>query len=179
VDIEVRTVTRERWADLQALFTRSIGPRGGKPVTQGCWCMFWRADKATFERGWGRGKQRGEGNRAALHRLVDEEREPGLLAYVDGRPAGWCSIAPRLEFVRLETSRSLAPVDDQPVWSVACFYIDPEVQRHGIGGALLHAAVTHAQARGATIVEGYPSKPGDDDPSPGWSRCSPRLGSSR
>jgi GNAT superfamily N-acetyltransferase len=163
VPIDVLPATPERWSDLVDLFERR-GPRGGRPVTDACWCMYWRLDKVAFGRGWGRGEQRGVDNRAALRSLVDEGRVPGVLAYLDGQAVGWCSIAPREEFVRLEASRPLARLDDQPVWSVVCFYIDRQFQRQGVGLALLQGAVEHARAHGATIVEGYPSKPGDDDP---------------
>ena len=123
----------------------------------------------------GSGRTRGAGNKAALHAIVDGGRIPGLLAYEDGTPVGWCSVAPREEFVALESSRTLARIDDRPVWSVVCFYIDREFQRHGVGTALLEAAVDHARANGATIVEGYPSKPGDRDPFTASRRCSRML----
>jgi len=168
VAIDVQPVTSERWADLEVLFERIRGPRGGKPVTAACWCMAWRLPSDAFKAGWGSGRTRGAGNKAALHAIVDGGRIPGLLAYEDGTPVGWCSVAPREEFVALESSRTLARIDDRPVWSVVCFYIDREFQRHGVGTALLEAAVDHARANGATIVEGYPSKPGDRDPFTGF-----------
>lgn len=46
------------------------------------------------------------------------------LAYHEGHSVGWCSVAPRGEFPRLERSRILRPVDRQPVWSVVCFFVD-------------------------------------------------------
>jgi GNAT superfamily N-acetyltransferase len=165
--IEVLPVTPDRWADLEDLFERP-GPRGGQPVSSGCWCMYWRLEGRRFDEFWGRGKERGAGNKAEMRSLVKQGREPGLLAYVDGMPAGWCSVAPREEFRRLERSRTLAPVDDQPVWSIVCFYIHARYKRRGIAQALLRAAVDHAVSRGATIVEGYPVRPGDSDPYTGF-----------
>jgi hypothetical protein len=46
-------VTPERWPDLERLF----GPRG---ACGGCWDMWWRAERSTFE------AQQGDGNRAAF-----------------------------------------------------------------------------------------------------------------
>jgi GNAT superfamily N-acetyltransferase len=155
--MEVAPVTDERWDDLVALFTRP-GPRGGKPVTNGCWCMFWRREPAAFRRGWG------GGNRAAMRRLVREGREPGLLAYADGEPVGWISIAPREEFVRLERSRVLKRVAERPVWSVVCFYLHRDWRRRGVGSALLRGALEYAREKGAEVVEAYGSKPTDEDP---------------
>jgi GNAT superfamily N-acetyltransferase len=165
---EIHPVTSERWGDLERLFERPLGPRGGKPVTAACWCMAWRAPADEFRRGWGSGATRGQGNKAALRTVVDDGRVPGLLAYADGEPVGWCSIAPREDFVALESSRALARIDDQPVWSVVCFYVDPSAKRAGLGTTLLRAAVDYARSCGARIVEGYACKPGDRDPFTGF-----------
>jgi GNAT superfamily N-acetyltransferase len=141
--ISVEPLIAERWGDLEAVF----GPRG---AVGGCWCMWWRLTGAEFSR------SAGDGNRAALRALVDEGRVPGLLAYVDGQPVGWCSVAPREEFGRLDRSRVLKPVDDEPVWSIVCFYIRPGHRGQGVGRALVDAAVEHARQGGARALEAYP-----------------------
>ena len=98
-------------------------------------------------------------NRSAFERIVADGGEPGLLAYQDGVPVGWISVAPRAAHPQLLRSPTLAPEDpDEPdVYSITCFYVHPSAQRQGIRGALLDAAVEHARSRGATAVEGYPS----------------------
>jgi GNAT superfamily N-acetyltransferase len=55
----------------------------------------------------------------------------------------------------------LSPVDDQPVWSITCFFVARPYRRRGVTVELLEAAVRHARAHGARIVEGYPIEPGD------------------
>lgn len=147
--VEVHPATPERWGDLVKLF----GPKG---AYAGCWCMWFRLTNAQFERG------SGQGNRRRLKRLVDDGREPGLLAYLDGEPVGWVSVAPREEYGRVERSPTLKRVDDRPVWSIVCFYIDRKRRGEGIGAALLDAAVDHAARRGARLVEGYPEIPRTD-----------------
>ena len=144
--IEVKPVTPDRWNDLATLF----GPRG---ACAGCWCMFYRRPRAEFSKG------KGEGNRRALQSLVRRGEEPGLLAYADGEPVGWCSVAPREQFPSLERSRVLAPIDDKPVWSVTCFFVARGWRRKGITVALLRAAALRAAERGARILEGYPIAP--------------------
>lgn len=146
VGVSCRPATSARWRDLEELF----GPRG---ACGGCWCMWLRLSRAQFA------AQKGEGNRRALRRLVRTGRPPGLLAYADGHAVGWCSVAPREEFLRLETSRTLRRVDDRPVWSVVCFFVAKPWRRRGVTVALLQAAVEHARRHGATIVEGYPVAP--------------------
>jgi hypothetical protein len=49
--------------------------------------------------------------RQGLKALVDNGTPTGLLAYVDGAPAGWCSLGPRETFGRLVRSRTLLPPD--------------------------------------------------------------------
>jgi len=165
--IDVRPVTPERWGDMVDLFERP-GPRGGRQVSSGCWCMYWRLDGKAFDEFWGRGDERGAGNKAEMAAIVGAGRVPGLLAYTDGLPVGWVSVAPREEFPRIERSRALKPVDDQPVWSIVCFYVHRAAHRQGVGRALLEAAVEHARANGARIVEAYAVEAGDGDPYTGF-----------
>jgi GNAT superfamily N-acetyltransferase len=116
--------------------------------------MWWRQTRREWE------AKRGEVNRSELRRIVDSGETPGLLAYVDGQPAGWCAVQPRDAFPRLERSRRLRRVDDRPVWSVVCFFVAKPYRRRGVTTALLEAAVEHAAQAGAQIVEGYPVDPG-------------------
>ncbi len=143
---EIHPVTPDRWPDLEALF----GPQG---AYGGCWCMWFRLTREQFRR------DHGAANRQAMRRIVEAGEVPGLLAYADGRPAGWVSVAPRPVFGSIERSRVLKRIDDEPVWSIVCFYIDKGFRRQGLMAGLLRAAVEHARGRGARIVEGYPVEP--------------------
>jgi len=58
-----------------------------------------------------------------------------------------------------ERFRALPRIDDQPVWSVACFFVDRRLRNAGVTRVLLRAAVEYAQSRGAQVVEGYPVDP--------------------
>jgi GNAT superfamily N-acetyltransferase len=96
-------------------------------------------------------------NRLALQALVAGEQEPGILAYSStGRPVGWLALAPRELYPRLAHSPTLAPVDDTPVWSITCFFVEKKHRRKGITVELLKAAVEHVKKQGGKIVEGYP-----------------------
>lgn len=143
--LTIRPVTPDRWDDLVALF----GPRG----VYGCWCMWWRQSAEEFKR------KAYEPNRRAMRKIVAAGERPGLLAYRDGVPVGWASVAPHEQFGRNERSRVLGPVDDEKVWSIVCFYIHRKERAAGVGSALLAAAVDEAAKRGAKIVEGYPVDP--------------------
>ena len=139
-------VTPERWPDLETLF----GERG---ACGGCWCMFWRLKRSVWEEG------KGETNKLALRVIVENDERPGVLAYIGGEPVGWCSIAPREDFVALGRSRVLAAVDEIPVWSISCLFIAKAHRRQGVSVKLIDAAVRFAAKRGAMAVEAYPVEP--------------------
>jgi GNAT superfamily N-acetyltransferase len=144
--MEITPLTLDRWEDFEILF----GPRG---ACAGCWCMFWKLTRKEFEAG------QGESNHRAQKAIVTSGRTPGLLAYVDGIPAGWIAVEPRSEYSGLARSRLLAALDDLPVWSVPCFFVDKKYRRQGLTIVLLKAAVDHVAKQGGKAVEGYPIEP--------------------
>jgi GNAT superfamily N-acetyltransferase len=121
-----------------------------KPGAGGCWCMSYRDSRLNnLER--------------PLYMADECSREPGpgVLAYVDGDVAGWCSIAPRSSYRRLMNSRTIPFLDDGPVaaadaWVAVCFVVRPKFRHQGLMNVLLQGAVEHARAHGARVVEGYP-----------------------
>ena len=143
---EFHPLTPPYWSDFEQLF----GPRG---ACGGCWCMWWRLRHSVFE------KQKGEANRQAMKQIVDSGKIPGILAYLEGQPVGWCSVAPREDFPRLDRSRILKRIDNQPVWSVVCFFVAKPYRRQGLTIRLLKAAVQYVKEQGGTILEGYPMQP--------------------
>jgi GNAT superfamily N-acetyltransferase len=147
--LEIQPVTSENWADLEKLF----GPRG---AIGGCWCMWWRIKRTEFE------AQQGHGNHEAMRSIVESGVVPGILAYSAGEPVAWCSVAPREEFSVLDRSPVLKRIDDQPVWSVVCFFMAKGYRHQGVSSLMLKAAVDHAAQHGAHIVEGYPIEPKKD-----------------
>jgi GNAT superfamily N-acetyltransferase len=150
--VEVHAATAARWNDVESLFERP-GPRGGTPITTQCWCQYWHTRGREYWQG------AGAPNRARLEEQLRAGIAPALIAYADGEPLGWCRLGPRESFERLVYSKKLAPVDDEPVWSVVCFYVHPAAKRQGVASALLDEAVALASARGAPILEGYAAKP--------------------
>lgn len=145
-DLLFHPLTPARWADFEALF----GERG---ACAGCWCMFSLLSRKEWEAG------KGAGNREAMKSRVDSGVVPGLLAYEGGEAVGWIALAARETYPLLERSRIMAPVDDEPVWSVVCFFVDRQHRGQGLSVALLNAAAEYARQRGARILEGYPVDP--------------------
>jgi GNAT superfamily N-acetyltransferase len=140
-------LTEENWHDFELLF----GPKG---ACDGCWCMFFILPNKQY---W---ESKGEKNRALIQKIVVEDHQsPGIIAYYDQKPAGWIAIAPREKYARLQNSRILKPVDDQPVWSIVCFFVGKEYRKTGINHFLIQAAIHYAKENGASIVEAYPMIP--------------------
>jgi GNAT superfamily N-acetyltransferase len=115
--------------------------------------MFWKQTRTEFEAG------KGEPNHLAQKAIVVSGYTPGLLAYVEGIPAGWIAVEPRSAYSGLARSRVLAVLDDLPVWSVPCFFVDRKCRGQGLTIALLRAAIDHVAKQGGKVVEGYPIEP--------------------
>ena len=141
--------TPSRWGDLEELF-------GANGACGGCWCMFWRLPRKEYE------QHKGNDNKKALQRLVEDSQKPGILAYSGNEPVGWCAVAPRPVYVALERSRILKPLDDEPVWSISCLFVRKDFRRQGVSSQLLRAAAELASKQGAKIVEGYPTDPASE-----------------
>jgi GNAT superfamily N-acetyltransferase len=148
--IEIVPLTRDRWADVTALFDE-----GGDPRT--CSCMFWRVRSKDWS--FADAAEAREAFRSLVEAAGDPA--PGLLAYADGRPVGWVSVAPREDYGRLVNSRVRPKLDDVPVWSIVCFVVSRVARGQGLTNRLLDAAMDYAVARGAPALEAYPVDVGD------------------
>jgi GNAT superfamily N-acetyltransferase len=112
--------------------------------------MYWRLRRSDYHRGYG------EPNKEAMRRIVESGRVPGIIAYLDWTPVGWCSVAPREDFPVLDRSPTLKRIDDKPAWSIVCLYALEEHRGRGIMSSLIKAAVDYAASMGAETVEAYP-----------------------
>ena len=147
--LQFHPVTPDRWKDFEKLF-------GSNGACAGCWCMWWRLSRKEFYR-----KQYAE-NKRAIKKIILAGQKPGILAYANGKPVGWCAIQPREAYSSLERSNVLKRVDDSPVWSVTCFYVARGYRHQGLAAQLLKAAIRLARQRGAKIIEGYPIDSGGE-----------------
>ena len=144
MSIEVFRATPDRFEDVAAL----LGPR--REDAPACWCLYFRLTSAEFSAL--KGRERPD----YLESLCARDDSPGMVAYLDGNPVGWCALGPRHEMGRLERSRTIPKVDDLPVWSVVCFVVRPGYRRRGVARTLLDGAIEYARSRGAIALEGYP-----------------------
>lgn len=137
--ISVKEVTPATWSDFEALF-ESKGAPGY------CWCMAWRAKGDEVKR-----TDRASRKQAMKDR-IESNTPVGLLAYLDGEPAAWCSVAPSTTYRKLRDDAE--PSED--VWSIVCFYVRRQHRGSGIAKKLLQEALRHSKERGAKFVEAYP-----------------------
>jgi GNAT superfamily N-acetyltransferase len=141
--LSFRPVDGSTWADFERLFEARGGPKY-------CWCMVWRAtaDEARHRDGASRKK--------AMRQRVQAGVPVGILAYRDGQPVAWCSIAPRSTYRPLGGPLE-APGDN--VWSLVCFFVPRPLRGQGLVGLLIREAEAYARGNGATILEAYPVDP--------------------
>ena len=94
-----------------------------------------------------------------MQQLVKMKEPVGLVALQNQEAVGWISLAPREQFVKLETSRVHRRIDDKKVWSITCFFIRKEFRNKGLSLKLIEAAKDFATKNKIKILEAYPVKP--------------------
>lgn len=139
--VTVVPATPDRFDDVVAIL-------GGHPMA--CLCQYWRMSSGDYSR------SDREARLAALRSQLAETPAAGMLAYVDGEPAGWCGFGVRQRVERLVRSRTIPALDDRPVWSVYCFTVRVGYRRRGLARALLDGVVEYARELGAPALEAYP-----------------------
>lgn len=99
----------------------------------------------------------------------DAATTSGLLAYLDGEPAGWVAVEPRVAYPKLRTTRipwtgRREDKDDDRVWAVTCFAVRKGYRGRGLTYHLARATVGFARERGARALEAYPmiTQPGKE-----------------
>ncbi|MBO0982708.1 GNAT family N-acetyltransferase [Rathayibacter sp. SD072] len=138
--LRTELATEREWADVRTAF----GPRAEKPDS--CWCQRFRPhDRATNE----------DALRAELH---DSSVPIGVLAYMDDRPVGWTRVVPRHTLPGITGNAALTRIlkEDPAAWWVTCINLRKEARGRGVGTALLRAAIDHACANGASVLDGHP-----------------------
>lgn len=135
--------TAERFDDLTAV----LGDKGGPGA---CWCMWWRLTNAAHK------QADAEQRRDVMRERFAASPPPGVFGYLGARPVGWCAVAPRDEYPRMQLSPTFGPVDDAPSWAVSCLFIHRTARRRGVGTVLVDAGVRMAMAYGARAVDAIP-----------------------
>ena len=141
-NVVVRPATAGRFHDVAAVL--------GCDPTAPCCCQYWRMSSGDYSR------SSLDSRRTLLEAQTHGTPPPGMLAYVDGEPAGWCGFGVRQNMGRLIRSRTIPAVDDLPVWSIVCFTVRVGYRRRGLARMLLEGLVPYALEHGAPALEAYP-----------------------
>jgi GNAT superfamily N-acetyltransferase len=152
--LSFKRLTLETWKDFEQLF-------GENGACAGCWCMYWLMRRKEYDE-----KRKDGRTKTEMKKLVKDGTVPGIIAYDINEPIGWIAIQPRENYPVLNNSKILAPVDDKPVWSIVCFYIDKNYRRNGVSVELIKQAVKFAEKNKAKIVEAYPVEPKTEKAAP-------------
>jgi GNAT superfamily N-acetyltransferase len=153
--ITVRPANEASWEDLEAVF-------GGRGPGARCWCQ-----REKLARGEAFKHVPSEVRAQRLREQADPGGPgptSGLVAYVDGEPAGWCAVEPRVAYEGMVRNSSKAawagrPDEDRQdpgVWAVTCFLVRSGFRKEGVASALAATAVEHARSHGARALEAYP-----------------------
>lgn len=144
--LKFKPLTNETWGDFGELF-------GEKGACGGCWCMWWKLKRSEFD------KQKGLGNKKAIQSYVKSGKIPGILAYHQEEPVGWCAVEHRENYPVLDRSRILRKLDDTPVWSITCFFIKKQYRNKGMTVQILNIVKNYVKNKGGEVLEGYPIEP--------------------
>jgi GNAT superfamily N-acetyltransferase len=140
-------LTPALWPAIERLF-------GANGACGGCWCMWWRiAPGERYE------DVKGPTAKRRFKRLVADGKAHGILAFAGDEPVGWCAFERRVELPRLDRAPSLRVIDADRVWSMPCFFIKAGWRGRGVATALVREAERAMTARGAQILEAYPTQP--------------------
>ena len=145
--LSIEPLSKKNWDKFVQLF-------GEKGACGNCWCMYFRLNKSAFDEG-----KKKNGNKTAMHDIVWKDKPTGLLGMYQEKAIAWCAFAPREDYIKLEKSRVHKRIDDEPVWSIPCFFIHKNFRKQGVSVELLKQVARYAKENGIKIIEAYPLIP--------------------
>jgi len=156
-EIVIRELTSELLDDFLNFFDHDAF--ADNPAWFGCYCMYYHFTGTVEE--WD--KRSASENREAISTLIKRGEAHGLLAYVGGRPVGWCHAAPRKAIPRLKLYREFGVEEPERVGSIVCFVIAKPHRGRGVARRLLDAACELFTRQGLAFAEAYPCKYAESD----------------
>jgi GNAT superfamily N-acetyltransferase len=152
--LEIHPLTRARKSDFFAFFEGEAFADNAK--WNSCFCQFLYVDHNVIN--WQ--DRTFEQNRVAACDRIDNCRMQGHLAYLGGKPVGWCNAAPR---TMMDAFFDEPDKDESQLGQITCFVIAKAHRRTGIATSLLLAACDALKAQGLTIAEASPLADASDD----------------
>jgi GNAT superfamily N-acetyltransferase len=156
-DIRVVPANEASCEELMAVF----GTRGS---SAGCYCQRYKLAPGEAFSKFPREERARRLQEQARCGQASPAATSGLVAFVDGEPAGWCALEPRpaysglLRVYRTPWEGRTEDRSDESIWAVTCVLVRAGFRKRGLAYALAQAAVDHARASGARALEAYPMR---------------------
>ena len=150
--IEIHDVTPDRVADYQGFFDNDAFR--DFPGWQSCYCM--ETHRTQTDEEWA--VRTAQDNRSDMSKMIKEGKVTALLAYVDGKPVGWCNYGETTRLNGLMHRFGLTASEQQGIGSLSCFVIAAPYRNHGVATRLLDVALQRLRERGVKVAEAYPVK---------------------
>lgn len=155
MNTEIKRLTPELADDYVRFF--DVTPHDEYVDEHKCYCVCWCADD--YE---GKDFSTAAKRRAAAHRYVQSGIIQGYLAYLDGKPVGWCNANTKADCLKCCSWRMFmkdVPTNtSEKIKSIFCFVIAPQMQRQGIATKLLEQVIHDARDDGFDAIEAYPNQ---------------------
>ena len=119
----------------------------------GCYCGFYDTPSDS----WDPSVKAAPEHRAARAERITSGKAHGLLAVANGRVVGWCNAQARSDFRNMRRYQIVVDNAGEPVGSIMCFLVAPNVRGRGVGTSLLNAACDKFRKEGLAVAEGYPT----------------------
>jgi len=153
MDLEIKELTSEQKEDYFDFFDNHAF--SDNPDWSGCYCYFYHCTDKAWE------KRTAQQNKQDVGDLISSGCMRGFLAYMDGKPVGWCHADDKKNLARLQEEGEKET--GAKSGAIVCFIIAPEYRRKGIATALLKRVCEDFKAKGYVYLEAYPRLKGKTD----------------
>lgn len=150
MDIIIRPLTSDLIEDFLYFFD-NIG-FVDNPDWAGCYCQFYHIEGS--RKNWA--KRTKEQNRNSSKALIASGKMKGFLAYLEGKPIGWCNANSKenYSYVLFEDESN----NKKKIAAIVCFLIDPSYRKKGIAKLLLKEVCEYYKNKKYDYIESYPVK---------------------
>jgi GNAT superfamily N-acetyltransferase len=144
--IVIRKLAPALLADFLAYFDHDAFADNAKWASCYCQCFYVDHTKVKWT------DRTGTQNREQACAKTLDGTMQGYLAYVEGKPVGWCNAAPWRLMTALHDEPD--PLADQ-LGEITCFVVAEPYRRRGVARHRLNAACEGLRAQGLSIAEAY------------------------
>ena len=139
--LTIKQLSEVSFDEVLALFEETCG-------CNGCWCMNHHFPDGTAPEG--------DGARQELESKFQKGEISAMIAFVAGKPVGWCAIDEKEKLLGHDCLR--AGSTEPLTWAIHCVFVNDGHRGKGISTKLIEAAISYAKSKNARVIEAYPFK---------------------